>query len=257
LRAQKSTAQIITKVETKAAVKPENLQDIVKASDGVMVARGDMSVEIGEEKVPIIQEEIIEYCETYGKFSIVATQMLESMVENPRPTRAEVSDVAGAAMKGTDVVMLSEETTVGKYPIEAVDVMQKTIRFSQDALPPKRLTDTCRITDPRRDHIAIEAVDLLHSVNAEAILVETLSGKTAESVSLRRPEKPILVVTDNQRIANQLELRYGVATSVVKNTTYRDYGLTWYRQSGLKYKHLIFVNATLGNSADTVRSVEL
>jgi pyruvate kinase len=256
LRAHKSDAKIITKVETKLATAAANLEEIVQASDGVMVARGDMAVEVGEEKVPVIQEEIIEYCEKHGKFSIVATQMLSSMVEEPRPTRAEVSDVAGAAMKGVDVVMLSDETAIGEHPVEAVEVMKKTMAFAQNALPPKRLTDPCRVVDARRDHLAIEAVDLMHSTDADAILVESLSGKTAESVSLRRPEKPILVVAGTQRIANQLELWYGTETYVVKNTTVRDYGLKWLKDNNLKLKHVIFINATIGTAADTVRAID-
>ncbi|MDR1300476.1 MAG: pyruvate kinase [Candidatus Nomurabacteria bacterium] len=257
LQAQKSDAKIITKVETKSATAAENLEEIVAASDGVMVARGDMATEVGEEKVPVIQEEIIEFCEKYGKFSIVATQMLESMVENPHPTRAEVSDIATAAMEGADTVMLSDETANGKYPLEAVEVMQKTIAFSQTAMPPLRLTDTCRVVDARRDHIAIEAVDLLHSEQADVILVETKSGKTVESVALRRPEKPILAVTDDVRVANQLSLWYGAEPVVVDDTRERDYGLRWLKASGLRHKHVIFVNATGGDAVDTVRSVEI
>lgn len=127
-----STAHIIAKIETKAAIKPETLEAIVQASDGVMVARGDLAVEAGAEVVLIVQRQIIALCRKYGKLSIVATQMMASMVNAPEPTRAEVSDVATATIQGSDVVMLSDETANGHYPVEAVASMKKTILYTQD-----------------------------------------------------------------------------------------------------------------------------
>ena len=125
-----SEAQIIAKIETKAAIRPDVLKEIVKAADGVMVARGDLAVEAGAEVVPIVQRQIISLCRQYGKLSIVATQMMSSMVDNPEPTRAEVSDVATAVIMGADTVMLSDETANGSYPIETVKAMKKVIMYT-------------------------------------------------------------------------------------------------------------------------------
>ena len=128
-----STAKVIAKIETKKAIESEkNLEEIVKASDGIMVARGDMAVEAGAEVVPIIQRKLISLCRAHAKLCIVATQMLSSMVDNPEPTRAEVSDVATAVVQGADVVMLSDETANGKYPVETVMEMKKVILYTQN-----------------------------------------------------------------------------------------------------------------------------
>lgn len=131
LRAHGSKAKVIVKLETKTAVSKKNLEEIIKASDGVMVARGDMAAEIGAEKVPSTQQEILKLCKKHEKFTIVATHMLASMTEKPFPTRAELQDVASAVMGGADMVMLSEETASGKFPIEAIEMMQKTINFTE------------------------------------------------------------------------------------------------------------------------------
>ena len=128
-----STAQIIAKIETKKAIESdEKMEAIVKATDGIMVARGDMAVEAGNEVVPIVQRKLIALCRQYGKIVIVATQMMGSMVENPEPSRAEVSDVANAVIQGADAVMLSDETANGKYPVEAVKEMKKVILYTQN-----------------------------------------------------------------------------------------------------------------------------
>jgi pyruvate kinase len=256
LKARKSEMKIIAKIETKSATAWSNLEEIVAVSDGVMVARNDMSADIGVEKVPVVQQEILGLCERYGKFSIVASQMLTSMMENPNPTRAEVSDIAYAAMSGADVVMLSDETTNGKYPVEAAAVMQKTIAYTQDAMSPRRVTDPLRVVDARRDHLAIEAVDLMHAEEADAIVVETRSGRTAQSVSLQRPEKPIIVVTNEQRVANQTEMLFGVQSVVVKDSKV-DYGLRYMQGANFHHKKAVVVSATESERADTVRVVEI
>lgn len=131
LRAHGSKAKVVVKLETKTAVAKRNLEEIIKASDGAMVARGDMAAEIGAEKVPSTQQEILKLCKKHEKFTIVATQMLASMTEKPFPTRAELQDVASAVMGGADMVMLSEETASGKFPIEAVEIMRKTVDFTE------------------------------------------------------------------------------------------------------------------------------
>ncbi|MCL2280921.1 pyruvate kinase [Candidatus Saccharibacteria bacterium] len=199
---------IITKLETKSGASPENLEDIVKASDGVMVARGDLAVEVGAEVVPVVQRQIIALCQKHCKFSIVATQMLASMVDSPEPTRAEISDVATASIEGADVVMLSEETAMGKYPIEAVTAMRETILYAQKHLPVTPPLYACDNNDKRRDPIAESAVLLAKRTNAAAILVETQSGKMVRSVSNHRPKCPIIAVATTDRMANQVELTY-------------------------------------------------
>jgi len=203
-----SHAQIIAKVETKAAIVDEVLEEIVKASDGVMVARGDLAVEAGAEVVPIVQRRIIELCRKYGRLSIVATQMMASMVDAPEPTRAEVSDVSNAVVQGADVVMLSDETANGNYPLETVIAMKKVILYTQDHEPVAPIT--CRYTeeDKSRDAISGAAVKLAEQLNAVAIVAETKSGATAANIANHRPNLPIISVTSEIKSAQQLALSY-------------------------------------------------
>lgn len=203
-----STAQIIAKVETKAAIEPEALREIVKASDGVMVARGDLAVEAGAEVVPVVQRQIIELCRRYGKLSIVATQMMASMVDNPEPTRAEVSDVATAVLLGADTVMLSDETANGSYPIETVKAMKKTILYTQEHLPVATFDSVLIDSIAKRDAISAAAVKIAEQLKVNAIVAETKSGATAVSIAAFRPNLPIISVTSEQRTAQQLALSY-------------------------------------------------
>ena len=204
-----STAHIIAKIETKAAIEPTTLEEIVLASDGVMVARGDLAVETGAEIVPVVQRKIIELCRKHRKLSIVATQMMASMVDNPEPTRAEVSDVATATIQGADVVMLSDETANGSYPIEAVAAMRRVILYTQENVPTVKFsTDGYDPEHSRRNAIARAAVDLAHELKVDAIVAETKSGATAEMIAAMRPELPILSVTSENRAAQQLALSY-------------------------------------------------
>jgi len=203
-----SDAQIIAKVETKAAVVDETLGAIVKASDGVMVARGDLAVEAGAEIVPIVQRRIIELCRKYGKLSIVATQMMASMVDNPEPSRAEVSDVSNAVVQGADAVMLSDETANGSYPIEAVSAMKKVIIYTQDHEPVQPVKQILPQIEKRRDSISHAAVQIAESLHVSAIIVETKSGATAANIAKHRPNLPIISVTSELRTAQQLSLSY-------------------------------------------------
>ena len=209
-----STAQIIAKVETKAAIKPEALEAIVMASDGVMVARGDLAVEAGAEVVPIVQRQIIALCRKYGKLCIVATQMMASMVDAPEPTRAEVSDVATATIQGADVVMLSDETANGSYPIEAVAAMKKTILYTQENWPVNIAEDLMTSSEIRRNAISRAAVTVAEEINAVAIIAETKSGATAANIAVNRPHLPICAVTSSPRAAQQLSLTYATRSFV-------------------------------------------
>lgn len=203
-----STAQIIAKVETKAAIKEEVLESIVKASDGVMVARGDLAVEAGAEIVPIVQRKIIALCRKHGKLSIVATQMMASMVDAPEPTRAEVSDVANAVILGADTVMLSDETANGSYPLETVAAMKKTILYTQDHISVAPITDIIKGKRTHRDAISLAAVNLAEQLGARAIVAETKSGATAANIAAHRPNLPIISVTSENRASQQLALSY-------------------------------------------------
>lgn len=209
-----STAQIIAKVETKAAIEMEALKEIVKAADGVMIARGDLAVETSPEIVPIVEREAIRLCRKYGKLSIVATQMLASMVDNPEPTRAEVSDVATAAILGTDVVMLSDETANGDYPVEAVKMMAKTVRYTQSRWPMNDMPIEYGEKNRRRNAIANASVVVADQVKADVIIAETKSGATAARIAACRPELPIAAVTPNKRVAQQLALSYATRSYV-------------------------------------------
>jgi pyruvate kinase len=203
-----SNAQIIAKVETKSAIVDETLEEIVKASDGVMVARGDLAVEAGAEVVPIVQRRIIELCRKYGRLCIVATQMMASMVDNPEPTRAEVSDVSNAVVQGADVVMLSDETANGNYPLETVIAMKKVILYTQDHEPVVPMLGHYIDEDKKRDAISLAAVKLAKQLNAVAIVAETKSGATAANIATHRPNLPIISVTSELRTAQQLALSY-------------------------------------------------
>ena len=210
-----STAKVIAKIETKKAISSdENLEKIVQAADGIMVARGDMAVEAGAEVVPIIQRKLIAMCRRHSKLCIVATQMLSSMVESPEPTRAEVSDVATAVVQGADVVMLSDETANGKYPIEAVKKMKKVILYTQNH---SRIAPMSQ--EPEGDGVIYDAISgaaarLAEKIDADVIVCQTASGSTALAMAAQRPNVPIISVTPNQRVANQLALLYANAAFV-------------------------------------------
>lgn len=202
-----SEVRVIAKIETRAAIEMPILEAIVQASDGVMVARGDLAVEVGPEVVPIAQRNILGLCQQYGKLSIVATQMLMTMVDTIEPTRAEVSDIANAVIMGTDCAMLSEETANGSYPIEAVKTMKRIILYTQEHVPVRPLYHRLRTTI-QQDAISAAAVNLAHQLNATAIVAETKSGATAENIATHRPSMPIVSVTSVPRVAQQLALQY-------------------------------------------------
>ena len=208
LTAGGSRAQIIAKIETKAAIKDEVLAEIVKVSDGIMVARGDLAVEAGAEIVPIVQRKLIALCREHGRLSIVATQMMASMVDSPEPTRAEVSDVATAVIQGADTVMLSDETANGSYPLEAVAAMKRTILYTQDNAPVAEVKDHVTGENAQRDAISAAAVQLAEQLGVDAIIAETKSGATATNIAGYRPNLPIVSVTSERLAAQQLALNY-------------------------------------------------
>ncbi|WP_028548088.1 pyruvate kinase [Paenibacillus sp. UNC451MF] len=202
--------QIISKIENQEGV--ENLDEILEVSDGLMVARGDLGVEIPAEDVPIVQKAMIKKCNQAGKPVITATMMLDSMQRNPRPTRAEASDVANAIFDGTDAVMLSGETAAGKYPIESVQTMAKIAERAETALEHREIfirqsnAQQRTVTESISQAVANSAMDL----DARAILTATESGYTARMVSKYRPKSPIIAVTPNEQVLRRLSLVWGV-----------------------------------------------
>ncbi len=202
-----SNALIIAKIETKAAV--DNIESIIRETDAVMIARGDLAVETPAESVPIVQRQIIAFGMRYGKPTIVATQMLASMTDTPEPTRAEVSDVATAVLIGADSVMLSDETASGKYPIEAVKVMKKVILYAE-ANTPLKVAYPDYEDHSRRSSISRAIISLADSIQAKAIVAETRSGATAHQIATRRPDVPTIAVTSDARTYQQLTIVYGI-----------------------------------------------
>ncbi len=202
--------EIIPKIENLAGV--QNIDDIIAASDGIMVARGDLGVEIPAEDVPIIQKEIIKKCNDAGKPVIVATQMLESMTTNPRPTRAEVSDVGNAILDGADAIMLSGETASGKYPVEAVATMSRIAQRIEASLEYKVIFENKGVHRKysHTDAIAHATVQLAYELSAAAIITPTKSGYTTKIVSKYRPQAVIIAFAPNQMVARHLNLRWGV-----------------------------------------------
>lgn len=209
---------IISKIEHRDAI--YNINEIIDASDGVMVARGDLGIEIPPWDVPLLQKKIIEYCNQKGKPVIVATQMLESMTQNPRPTRAEASDVANALLDGADAVMLSGETAVGRYPIESVRAMNNIGWVVQEQIT-KRV-DTGYKGLPLTDVIGDLAARAVEAVEPSAILVVTRSGISALMVSKHRPKASILTVARDPRISRRTHMYWGVRPIEVPWTDDRD-----------------------------------
>lgn len=212
----KSYTKIIAKIERHEAIK--NLEEIVKASDAVMVARGDLGVEIPAEQVPIHQKKIIHMCNVYGKPVIVATQMLNSMVENPRPTRAEISDAATAIFDHADAFMLSNETATGKYPVEATRTLakvagavEKDLKIHEHLLNLKR-TENMPITNAT----CLNATKLAHDVHAKFIVAATHTGYTVAEITKYRPLIPIIVFTSLVHTARQMSLMWGVTHTFVQ-----------------------------------------
>ncbi|MCW8858164.1 MAG: pyruvate kinase [Deltaproteobacteria bacterium] len=209
---RKSPIRVIAKIEKPEAV--ENFSTILQATDGVMVARGDLGVEIPSERVPLIQKMIIRKCNQLGKPVITATQMLESMIGNPRPTRAETSDVANAILDGSDAVMLSGETAAGLYPVQAVQVMDRVARdVERDPelgakRPPAFFDSESQQSLP--DAIGQAACQVAEAVGATAILAFTQTGSTAALVAKHRPSLPIFAVTPTQQVRRHLALYGGI-----------------------------------------------
>ncbi len=200
-------ACIISKIESRTGI--ENIDDIIDESDGIMVARGDLGVEVPMEELPMIQKTIIKKCREKGKFAIVATEMLASMYENPRPSRAEVTDVANAVLDGTDCVMLSGETTIGKYPVPAVAIMSKICEYVESTIDyTKHVAYKGRIGIS--DTIAKLVKDAVEYSDIKLIVTPTMTGFTASRISNLRPNSIILACCPSNHIAEKIVLNFGV-----------------------------------------------
>ena len=203
--------KIIAKIENAEGV--ENVEEILAAADGVMVARGDMGVEVPFERIPAIQKMIIKKAYTAGKIAVTATQMLESMIENPRPTRAEITDVANAIYDGTSAIMLSGESAVGKHPVDAVKTMARIAETAEADIDYKRRFRSLRqeITDRSvTEAISDATVTTAHDLNAAAVIAVTKSGTTARMISKYRPFTPVVGATTDETVWRQLALSWGV-----------------------------------------------
>ncbi len=213
-----SDAGIIAKIEKPEAL--TNIAEIIEKSDGLMVARGDLGIETPSEQVPIVQKKIIHLSRRAGKPVITATQMLESMIHNPRATRAENSDVANAVFDGTDAIMLSGESAVGDYPVEAVQTMDRISRSIEQNAP--RLYDSLEFEKPEwknvqvAESVANSVVSLARNVDATVIGTLTLSGSTAHRIAKFRPEVQVFAFTESKRVCNQLGLVWGVTPILIK-----------------------------------------
>ncbi|MFN3693405.1 MAG: pyruvate kinase [Ignavibacterium sp.] len=202
---------VIAKIEKKEAV--EQIDEILKIADGIMIARGDLGVELPPQEVPVLQKSIIRKCNAAGKLVITATQMLESMINSPIPTRAEASDVANAVWDGTDVVMLSGETSVGKFPVRTVQIMNDILKNAEEHSLNKKDIDFLipeLLQEKLFDSVGRAVVAISHQTNAQAIVVFTEKGRTARLISKYRPKAKIIAVSNNFNTMNNLSMHWGV-----------------------------------------------
>jgi pyruvate kinase len=219
LKKKKSKAQIIAKIETPQAI--ENLDAIVRAADGLMVARGDLAVEVPMERVPILQKDMIKRARQLGKPVIVATQMLESMIHSPVPTRAEVNDIANAILDGADAVMLSEESTLGEFPVESVATMNRIALYTEAHYPHKHImNDQKSLAGEVVDSVTNAVVNTAHEIDAKVIVALTESSFTPRMVSRHRPAQHTVVLTPNDRVARKMSLSFGCYAYNVKSFQY-------------------------------------
>ena len=238
LKARNSKAKIIAKIETPQAL--ANIDEILKLTDGVMVARGDLAIEIPAENVPIAQKMLISRCNDLGKPIITATQMLESMIKSPVPTRAEVSDIANAIFDGTDAIMLSEETALGDFPVESVKMMARVaLKVEND--PSYIKTEKAKrhmkgLAMGVVDAVTSEAVDVADRIGAKCVVALTNSGFTAAMVARYKPVQPLIAFTPDETISRQLLLSYGCFPTINTNSTTFDHAMDEVRKFVVKQK---------------------
>ncbi|MDF2700179.1 MAG: Pyruvate kinase fused to PEP-utilizers swivelling domain [Haloplasmataceae bacterium] len=214
--------QIIAKIENQEGV--DNAEEILEVADGIMVARGDLGVEVPAEEVPVIQKRLIRQCNEAGKIVVTATQMLESMQKNPRPTRAEVSDVANAVLDGSDAVMLSGESAAGLYPVRAVQMQAKISQRMEEEIDHELMINRAILSSPHtiESAIGLSVADSAADLGASVIVAATMSGNTARLISKYRPTCPIIAVTPSHETARSLAINWGVIPIVVEQVNSTD-----------------------------------
>jgi pyruvate kinase len=245
LTAKGKNIPVIAKIEKKEAV--DNLFEIILASDGIMVARGDLGVELPPQDVPVLQKSIIRQCNALGKLVITATQMLESMINSPIPTRAEASDVANAVWDGTDVVMLSAETSVGKFPFRTVKMMNDIVRNAEQHHEDRAnnyFITPDSLQEKLFDSVGKAIVEISKQINAHAIVVFTFEGRTARIISKYKPESKIIAISNSFATMNNLCLRRGV-TSVYRETIDKEH-------LAIDDAKELILNAGLANKGDLI-----
>lgn len=228
--------KLIAKVERPEAV--QDLEHIVDAADGIMIARGDLGVEVPMEQIPIIQKRIIQLCLSQAKPVVIATQMMESMITNSRPTRAEVTDVANGVMEGADTLMLSGETSVGRYPVRVIEMMQKIITRveSETTIYNKGIKPKKKSPTYLSDAVCYTAVRMAEDVGAQAIMGMTRSGYTAFMISRNRPQAEIFIFTDSEQLRKQMSLIWGVRTFYYNHFVSTDQTIAEVKEILKKYK---------------------
>ena len=260
----KPDIQIIPKIENQEGF--DNLEEILEVADGVMVARGDLGVDVSFELVPIYQKKIIKTANAMGKPVVTATHMLESMQGNPRPTRAEASDVANAVLDGTDAIMLSGESAAGLYPIEAVQTMDRIAKAMEPTIPFRdRLKASIKTSQrTKNDAIAISVADTAMALDVAAVIAFTQSGTTARRISKFRPEAPVIAVTFDEKTQRSLAMNWGVTTvlSEVANNQNNESELARAiaKEMGIKVGETIIIVAgyPVGNGAtNTMKIIEV
>ncbi|MBQ6323255.1 MAG: pyruvate kinase [Bacilli bacterium] len=224
-------ARIIAKIETQMGI--DNIDEIIEEADGIMIARGDLGVEVPIEELPLLQKKLIKKCRENGKFAIVATEMLASMYDSPRPTRAEVSDIANAVIDGTDCVMLSGETTVGKYPVQAVSFMKRICEYTEGTIDYSKHTEYKRKLEVS-DTIAKLVVDAIDYDNIKLIVTTTMTGFTARRISNLRPNCTILACCPTSHIAEKVALNFGVKSVITELYENTDEMVNWAREVAKK-----------------------
>ncbi len=220
LKRYNSFIKIIAKIENRQGI--DNIDEILDHAYGIMVARGDLGIEISSEKIPVVQRQIVEKCVASKKPVIVATQMLHTMIEHPRPTRAEVNDVASAVMQRVDAVMLSGETAAGKYPVESVRTMASICREIESELHANLNLELDRVESPITSILAKSAVLASESFPIQSIVIDTLTGRTGRYLSAYRPKKAIYALCYDKTVMRQLNLTYGVEPFYMESRDSRD-----------------------------------
>ncbi len=260
-RKNAENVKIISKIESVEAV--EKFEEILEASDGIMVARGDMGVELPFEELPAIQKMIIRRCNEVGKPVITATQMLESMKKNPRPTRAEVTDVANAIYDGTGAIMLSAESANGKYPQEAVETMYKIATKTESLLEFNENFIDVSETDSVTEAVSLAASEMADVLDASAIIALTKSGNTANKIAKYRNRCPLIAVTDDVKVYNQLGLTWGVIPMLAESKNNTDeivaQGIAKASETGLVEKgdKVVITGGVQANAAGTTNMIKV